>query len=108
MQVFISCAPLVVLRVKGHRLVASQPQHLLVAIPIVQEACATLVGDACHYALYCQPPVTSGSGRGSFSRLRKCPFQTKSGASGDRLRGLAQRQASSASFFMLLPGLQCG
>lgn len=113
MQAFNSCAPLVVLRVKRHTVGCSKPVaapscDYLGDIPIVQEACATLIGDACHYALYCQPPVTSGSGRGSFSRLRKCPFQTKSGASGDRLRGLAQRQASSASFFMLLPGLQCG
>lgn len=115
MQVFNSCALLVVPLVKRHTVGCSKPAAAssygyLGDIPIVKEACATLVGDACHSALYYQPPATSHQRewKGQFSRLRKCRFQTKSGASGDRLRGLAERRASSASFFMLLPGLQCG
>lgn len=113
MQTFNSCAPLVVLRVKRHTVGCSKPVAApscgyLGDIPIVQEACATLIGDACHSALYCQPPVHQREWKGEFSRSKKCSFQTWSGASGDRLRGLAQRRASSASFFMLLTGFQRG
>lgn len=78
MQAFNSCAPLVVLRVKRHTVGCSKPVAApscgyLGDIPIVQEACATLIGDACHSALYCQPPVHSGSGRGSFRGRRNAP-----------------------------------